>query len=381
MKIKNITAKYIFDGNNLLENKLLQIQNNTIFAIKEYTTDTKDVINLGDGVISPGFIDLQLNGCGGVLFNDDISFDALQIMYDTCLKFGTTSFLPTLITTTLDDIKKALDIVDKWIKTYGMHKGVVGIHLEGPYISHQKHGIHNDTYIINPKDEDLLYIAEYAHKFPVKLTIAPEVFTIEQITQLKNKGVILSIGHSNADYKTAKNAIDSGVKTATHVFNAMSGLLGRHPGVVGAIMNSGCYGGVIADLMHVDAANIELLHKIKKDKLYIVTDAVTPLGVNIAKFKFADKTIFVSDKKCIDVNGTLAGANISMPESIKNCVTACNISLLDALKMAISIPAKVINLHNSFTQLKSLSIEIAIYTDLTTFECTPLSKYFKHNCN
>ena len=104
MKIKNINAKYIFDGNNLLENKLLQIQNNTIFAIKEYTTDTKDVINLGDGVISPGFIDLQLNGCGGVLFNDDISFYALQIMYDTCLKFGTTSFLPTLITTTLDDI-------------------------------------------------------------------------------------------------------------------------------------------------------------------------------------------------------------------------------------------------------------------------------------
>ncbi|MFN8769390.1 MAG: N-acetylglucosamine-6-phosphate deacetylase [Neisseriaceae bacterium] len=373
-----VSAKYLFDGNNLCENKALLIDNNIVQQVVDINNvDSSNCKYLGDGVITPGFIDLQLNGCGGVLFNDDISESTLETMYQTCLCFGTTSFLPTLITSEVNDIKKALTVINSWMRQHGNLRGVVGIHLEGPFISKQKSGIHNEKCILEPTDELLEYIASFTKKFPIKMTIAPEVFHMEQIKYLHNAGIILSIGHSNASYQVAKMGIDEGITTATHIFNAMSGLTGRNPGVVGAVLNNNIYAGVIADLIHVDSANIELLHKIKGDKLYIVTDAVTPMGTDLIEFEFVGKRIFVDNGKCVDENGVIGGANISMNESVKNCIKRCDIDLKNALKMAVSTPARLMKLTDKLVKINGNPIDKLIYMDLDSFECKSLNQEFK----
>jgi len=340
MTKKYITASYIFDGKQILTNHVLVVENQTVVAVEERLA-SHQLVDLGNVVISRGLIDLQINGCGGVLFNDDISKQTLEVMYQTCLRFGTTKFLPTLITTHSDNMLTALKVVDEWMSEFGDNRGVVGLHLEGPFISSQKPGIHEVKYIRSPSDAELKQIIPYANKYPLKMTIAPEVFTSEQIKLLVNAGVILSIGHSNASYEEAQAGFAAGIVTATHAFNAMSGLSGRNPGVIGAIMNSDCYVGLIADLIHVSSPNIQLLYKLKHGQLYIVTDAVTPMGTNLSEFYLAGKKMLIDNGKCVDENGTIGGANITLTQSIKNLVT-CNISLEAALGMALTVPANVL---------------------------------------
>lgn len=367
-----ITAKYIFDGNNLLINKAINLDGGKV-VIVDYNENLINCKNLGNGVITPGFIDLQINGCGGVLFNDNISCETMEIMQKTCLKFGTTHFLPTLITTNIEDIKKALNTVDLWIKQYGYYNGVIGIHLEGPFISPKKTGIHQKEYIIKPRMDILEYIVSYRNKFPIFMTIAPEEFNKEEIKYLSEHGIILSIGHSNANYQDVMEKIPYGLTTSTHLFNAMSGITGRDPGVIGAILNSKLSAGFIADLLHVDAANIEISYKLKQNQLYLVTDAVTSMGEpNIKTFRFAGKQIFVKNGKCEDENAVLAGANITLPESIRNCIINCNIKLEDALKMVTSNPARVMKLEKNIGNIFSDSVKL-VYMSLDNYTCIALS--------
>ena len=258
------SAKYLFDGEDILENKAVMIENHIIQAVVELNTINKNECKyLGDGIIAPGFIDLQLNGCGGVLFNTTINKATLETMYQTCLRYGTTSFLPTLITCKFTDIELALKVVQDWFNQYGSSRGVIGVHIEGPFISKYKKGIHSEEYIRAPNSKLLELIASYTKCFPIKMTIAPEIFTLEQIKFLHNAGVVLSIGHSNASYNEAVQGINCGITTATHMFNTMSGLTGRNPGVIGAVLNTDIYAGIIVDLYHVDPANVELTYKIK----------------------------------------------------------------------------------------------------------------------
>lgn len=368
--IHMVAAKYLFDGQKVYQNKVLIIENGIVQRVADNNDiNTPNSKYLGDGVITPGFIDLQLNGCGGVLFNSNISIEALKIMDQTCLQFGTTSFLPTLITADFELVKSALKVVEQWILKYGTSRGVIGIHLEGPFISKEKHGIHDERFIIKPTEQHLQYIATYANKFPIKMTIAPEMFHVKQIKYLHDAGVVLSVGHSSTIYETALQGINSGITSATHIFNAMSGLSGRNPGVVGAVLNNDIYASVITDLFHVDKANIELLHKIKGDKLYIVTDAMPCLGADIDEFYLSGKKIFVRDGKCVDENGVLGGANISISDSIKNCMNYCSIPLEDALKMAVSTPAKVMGLYDNLVKIVDVPANKLVYMDLDNFNC------------
>lgn len=346
-----ISAKYIFDGKNLLKDKMVLMADQQIVDIinKDKVKSnsykfTGQIEDFGNCVISPGFIDLQLNGCGGALFNADISCKTLETMHQTNLRFGTTGFLPTLISADFKDLLRALEVVKKWFELYGNQRGVLGIHLEGPFLSVEKSGIHPKEYIIKPGAEMLEQIVSYTKYFPVKMTVAPESVSVGQIDYLVKHGVIVSLGHSNAAFEQAQAAFDHGAITATHIFNAMSGMTGRNPGLVAAILANPCYVGIIADLLHVDKANIQLITKLKPNQVYLVTDAVTPTGTDMTEFDFAGKHLHVQDGKCLDANGTLGGANLTMNQAVKNCVEACGISLEQALAMATSIPAKVLNL-------------------------------------
>lgn len=351
--MRAITAKYIFNGVNLLTNQAVLIADGLIVDIVDLDSvfDINSVENFGNSVISAGFIDLQLNGCGGVLFNDDISLQTLEIMYQTNLKSGCTAYLPTLITSSLDDVTKALEVTKEWFNKFTNTRGVLGLHLEGPFLSLVKKGIHPEEFIINPTDEILAQVVKYVKYFPIKMTLAPEKFTAEQIKFLVKHGVIVSIGHSNATFAEAQLAIDSGATTATHLFNAMSGLTGRNPGVIGAVLSNNCYAGLIVDLLHVDANNVKLISKIKPTTAYLVTDAVTPTATDMTEFDFAGKHLYVKDGKCIDENGTLGGAFITMSESVRNCVNECGLSLEQALSMATLIPAQVIGVSDELGKI------------------------------
>jgi len=367
-----ITSQLIFDGENLLENKAILIDNNQIIEVidRDNLSGTENIEDFGDLIITPGFIDLQLNGCGGVLFNEDITHNTLETMYQTCLRYGTTSFLPTLISCQFDDVITALNVVKDWFENYGNSRGVLGIHLEGPFLSIAKKGIHPEEFIIKPTTELLSQIITYTRYFPIMMTIAVEEFTLEQIKFLVDNGIILAVGHSNANYQQVAASFMAGLTNATHLFNAMSGLTGRNPGVIGAVLNNNIYTGIISDNLHVAPANVELVVKLKPDHTFLVTDAVTPIGTDMKQFKLAGKTIYVDNEgKCIDETGTLGGANITLPQSIKNCINSCNIDLTEALKMATIIPAKAIRQDQQFGRIAKGYNANLVALNLAHFTC------------
>ncbi len=369
-----ITSTKIFDGEQFLSNKAIIINNNQIEDIVDLEEiNSIDIIDYKNNIIAPAFIDLQLNGCGGVLFNDNISTSTLEIMHKTNLKFGTTSFLPTLITTSEDEIRKAVEVVAFFYEKYPHN--IIGIHIEGPYISKIKKGIHNPVYMKEISDEMVNFIIESVKKVPIKITIAPEENSIDKIEQLVKGGVRVSIGHSNANYQTAKKGINAGISLATHLFNAMSAFEGRNPGVVGAVLDSPTvYSGIIVDGHHVDFNSIALVKEIKKDKLFIVTDATTPMGTNMKQFQFADQTIYVKNDTCVNENGTLAGAKIDMMSSLVNAISYANISMKESLKMVSLYPARAIGLDTYLGRIsKGYIANIVIFNAdfkiISTIDC------------
>ncbi len=376
-----ITAQYIFDGDCVLKNHAIVIANDeqlynqkTMVAViniandnilHEYQMKYKcKVQDLGDGIISSGFIDLQVNGCGGVLLNDNISEQTLHTIRNTWQQHSTPYFLPTLITSSFDDVILALETVKSWFNKYGNFYGVLGLHLEGPFIAKAKKGIHQEEFIILPQDYHLQQIISYAKYFPIKMTIAPESFTNEQLQLLIQAGIIISIGHSNASYEQTMNAINYGISTTTHIFNAMNSLSARQSGVLSAVLRSDIYAGVITDLLHVDVNNIKLLTKIKPKHTYIVTDSVTPTATNIKQFMLAGKQIRVENGQCLDYDNRLGGAYITMAQSFSNCVKYCDISITNVLMMSTVIPAKVMKLDHIIGYIKPNYLANLIYIDI-----------------
>ncbi|AUR51317.1 N-acetylglucosamine-6-phosphate deacetylase [Aquella oligotrophica] len=370
-EMRSITAKYIFDGVNLLTNKIVLLADNQIVDVidSDKLYDKSQLEDFGNSVISPGMLDLQLNGCGGVLFNADISMETLETMHQTNLKFGTTGFLPTLITADFNDSITALEVVKEWFKQYGNTRGVLGIHLEGPFLSKEKRGIHPEEFIIKPTDEMLAKIVPYAKLFPIKMTMAAENVKPEQIEFLAKHGIIVSIGHSNASYEVAENAFKHGAKTVTHMFNAMSGMTGRNPGLIGAVLANPVYLGLIVDMLHVDKANVRLMTNLKPTSVYLVTDAVTPTGTDMTEFDFAGKHLYVRDGKCVDDAGTLGGAYLTMNEAIENCVEKCGLSLEQSLTMATLIPAQLIGVDDQIGRIAEGYRADLIAIDLDSYSC------------
>jgi N-acetylglucosamine-6-phosphate deacetylase len=368
-----ISAKYVFDGSKLLTNSSLVIDEaGKIIDMVEYVSTHA---YLGDGVISHGFVDLQVNGCGGVTFNDDISQQTLETMYQTWFKYGTTKFLPTLITSAKGDIDIALDVVAKWVKQYGSNRGVFGIHIEGPFISTVKKGIHPKSYIRTLDNDTLNTIKRYAKQFSILMTVAPESISDSQVKELVAAGVIVSLGHTNTNFTDAQSRFLAGASNVTHLFNAMSGIKARDPGLAGAVLlNNNVYVGIIADLLHVDKANILLAKQLKQNKLYLVTDAVMPVGTSLTKFNFAGVDLQVVDNKCLSCdNGTLGGAYLTMPQAVMNCIKECEFSILDSLKMAVTNPLNAMKLDSSIAMPKAgTNVNDLIYLDLTNFSCGKL---------
>lgn len=268
--------------------------------------------------LSPGFIDLQLNGCGGVLFNSAISAATLDTMHAANLRSGCTSFLPTLISCSDDDMIRAVTVVRDYRRRHPQR--VPGIHLEGPYLNPQRRGIHHPDFIRPPCPRMIRWLCEQADAIAM-VTLAPEVCPDGTIEQLAEAGITVAMGHSNARCQQARAAEGAGVRFATHLHNAMSPLTSREPGVVGAVLDSDTLGaGIIADGHHLAWENLRIAHRLLQDRLVLVTDGTTPAGTTIPQFEFAGQTIYHRDGKCTNSDGTLAGSALTMIQAVANSI-------------------------------------------------------------
>lgn len=342
----------VFNGVEFLDNKAVIIYGKIIKDIVDIDKLDENIkkVDVAGNYITPGFIDLQLNGCGGVLFNDDISVETLKVMNDTNVKFGCTSFLPTLITSTDENIRKSLNLIDGIEDPENI--GVLGLHLEGPYISKEKKGVHREDLVRVLDDSVIDDISKFGGRITKILTLAPENAKSDHIKQLVDSGINVAVGHTNASYSQVEEKKKYGITLATHLYNAMSPMGHREPGVVGAVLNGDYYAGVIADGFHVDYHAIQIAKKIMGERLYLVTDAVAPAGTNMESFIFEGKKVFHKDGKCFDENGTLGGAAITMIESVKNLVSHVEISLEEAVRMATLYPAKAIKVDDRYGLIK-----------------------------
>ncbi len=358
-----LTNCRIFTGSDVLNNHAVIIDGVNIHAVCPVTELPQDIKNLDlDGAeLTPGFIDLQLNGCGGVMLNDEINADTIHTMHLANLKSGCTSFLPTLITSSDADMKAAIAAEREYQSKYNNHS--LGLHLEGPYLNVMKKGIHSVDHIRRSDDDMIKTICDNADVV-TKVTLAPEQNSHEHIEQLVEAGIVVSAGHTNATYVEARRGFASGITFATHLFNAMTPIAGREPGMVGAIYDTPeVYTGIIADGFHVDYANIRMAHRMKGEKLVLVTDATAPAGADMDHFIFVGKKVYYRDGKCVDENGTLGGSALTMIEAVANSVEHAGIALDEAIRMATLYPARAIGVDNKLGAIKK-----GMVANLTIFD-------------
>ncbi|MDK9765007.1 N-acetylglucosamine-6-phosphate deacetylase [Vibrio sp. D420a] len=370
----------IYTGSDVLTDHAVVVENGLIKQVCPVAElpDGIEVRDLDGANLSPGFIDLQLNGCGGVMLNDEITAETMQIMHRANLKSGCTSFLPTLITSSDEDMRAVITAAREYHNQYQNQS--LGLHLEGPYLNVAKKGIHSVDHIRKSDSEMIDLICEN-RDLVAKVTLAPELNDPEHIERLHKAGVVVSIGHTNATYAEARKGFESGITFATHLFNAMTPMVGREPGVVGAIYDTPeVYAGIIADGFHVDYANIRIAHKIKGEKLVLVTDATAPAGADMEYFIFVGKKVYYRDGKCVDENGTLGGSALTMIEAIQNTVEHAGIALDEALRMATLYPATAMGVENKLGRIKKgMVANLAVFDRDFNVKATVVNGQYEHN--
>ncbi|AKJ41884.1 N-acetylglucosamine-6-phosphate deacetylase [Pragia fontium] len=360
-----LTHCRIYTGHDILDNHAVIVANGMIQRVcpqSELPSDI-EIKDLQGAILAPGFIDVQLNGCGGVQFNDSldaISIKTLEIMQQANEKSGCTSYLPTLITSSDEFMKYAIDVMRDYLNSHANQ--ALGLHLEGPYLSVAKKGTHNPDFIRKPDQSMIDYLCQNADVI-TKITLAPEQVDSRYIRQLTEAGIIVSAGHSNATYEEARTGFAAGISFATHLYNAMPAITGRAPGLMGAIFDTPeIYTGVIADGHHVAWSSIRNAKRLKADKLLLVTDATAPAGANIDHFIFAGKPVYYRNGICVDENGTLSGSALTMIEAVANSVQYIGIPLDEAIRMATLYPARAMGVSK-----KLGSIETGKVANLTAF--------------
>ncbi|MDH2067373.1 N-acetylglucosamine-6-phosphate deacetylase [Pantoea sp. GD03673] len=356
----------IYSGHEILDNHAVVVADGLITHVCPRESLPADIEqrDMAGAIIAPGFIDLQLNGCGGVQFNDSLdalSMDTLETMQRANEKSGCTSFLPTLITSSDALMKRAIETMRAYLQKH-QHQAL-GLHLEGPWLSKAKKGTHDPALIRLPDAAMVQYLCDNADVI-TKVTLAPENAGSDVIRQLTDAGIIVSAGHSNATYEEAKAGFSAGVSFATHLYNAMPTFAGREPGLIGALFDSpDVYCGIIADGLHVHYANVRNAKRIKGDKLVLVTDATAPAGADISEFIFAGKTIYYRDGLCVDENGTLSGSALTMMEAVQNSVEHVGIALDEALRMASLYPARAMGVEKQLGSIEAGKIaNLAVFT-------------------
>lgn len=339
-------------GSEFATDRAVIVEGTRIVAIASARETPGDAtrVDLEGATLLPGFIDVQVNGGGGVLFNDAQTVDDVRTLVAAHRKFGTTGLLPTLISDDLDVIAAALQLTSQAIAANV--PGVLGVHIEGPFISPERRGVH-DASKFRALDEPAFKLLTSLERGKLLLTLAPETTTPDMIRRLARAGVVISAGHTNARYGEIRAAIDAGLRGFTHLFNAMSPLTGREPGTVGAALedlHSWC--GLIVDGHHVDPVTMKLALRCKPiDRFMLVTDAMPTVGMQGEFFMLQGRRIMVRDGMCLDEAGTLAGSNLDMAAAVRNAVRMLNVDLATAARMASEFPAAFLGLDRELGRI------------------------------
>jgi len=302
--------------------------------------------DLAGALLLPGFIDVQVNGGGGLLFNDAPTVETLRVIAQAHRRFGTTGLLPTLITDTAATMRAALDAVDAAIAQ--CVPGILGIHIEGPFLAPARKGIHDASLFRTPDADDLLALTAQ-RRGVVMLTLAPERVDLAVIARLAHAGVRVVAGHTAADYATTRAALDAGVCGFTHLYNAMSPLTSREPGVVGAALDDpASWCGLIVDGHHVHPASLRIAINAKPPgKCVLVTDAMPPVGGARPNYTLNGQTIVAREGICMNEAGVLAGSALDMASAVRNTVNLLGLPLAEASRMASAYPAEWLGLEQT----------------------------------
>lgn len=323
----------IYTGKEKIDNKVLLTDGEIIIGFVEKEAFPSDAIKIDcqHGVLAPGLIDLQIYGGGGHLFSNEPSRNALKSMIESLVSTGTTGFLLTLATNSIDIFKEAIRIVKQ-----NPHPALLGLHFEGPYLNPVKRGAHIIEYIKRPEREEVESLLKKADGVLKMVTLAPEMCSPEIINLFTENGVVVSAGHSNATFSEARLGFENGVTTTTHLFNAMSPMHHRDTGLPGAaFFSENAYASIIADGIHVDYNTLILSKKLMQERLFLITDAV----VEVKEGAY----IHVKQKDRFTLpDGTLSGSRLTLLQAVKNCVEHAGIPLDESLRMASTYPALVI---------------------------------------
>ncbi|MDQ1140511.1 N-acetylglucosamine-6-phosphate deacetylase [Pedobacter agri] len=328
----NLSNTKFYLNDSLQEGKSINIQDGKIVSIEN--SESK---NSSDVLVVPGFIDLQIYGAGGRLFSAEPTLESLAIMEDDLLKKGTTGFLACMATNTPEVFNACIATAKQYRQ---QARNFLGLHLEGPFLNPKRLGAHVPEFVRQATLDEIKALLDFGDGVIKMMTIAPECNDDEVIQYLLDHGVLVSLGHSNATFEQATSAYNSGIQTTTHLFNAMSPVHHREPGIPTAVFNHDrAMASIIADGQHVDFEVVKFAKKLLKERLFLITDAVTECASGpYQHVKNGDKFVMP--------DGTLSGSSLTMLQAVKNCVTHCEIELSEAINMATKYPARLIGLEH-----------------------------------
>ncbi len=342
MTKKTYLAKQLFTGSDCLFNHAVVVENNTIVSIEPNDQLTPQEGPIFD-IIAPAFLDIQIYGAHGKLLAVYPNADSIFDLYDYCTKGGASHFVVTVATNSNPVFHACVDAVKEYWAQGG--RGCLGLHVEGPWINASKKGAHLEEFIHSPSLDEVKELLAYGKDVIKIITLAPEICSEEIVAYIQSQGIIVSAGHSNATFDEATKAFDKGIKTATHLFNAMSPLQHRAPGFVGAVFNHPtvmC--SIVPDGYHVDFEAMKIAKKQMGDRLFVITDAVAETSIGPYPHHL------VGDK--YESNGILSGSALTMISSVKNLVNKVNIPLEEALRMVSTYPAKAIEISNTMGKIQ-----------------------------
>lgn len=357
----------IFDGTRLRDGVTIRFVDgrNDQFDPDADIAPEGDIVDLGGDIISPGYIDLQVNGGDGVMFNDDPSVETLRRIAGAHRRLGVRALLPTLITDTAEKTRAAIQAAISAVQD-GVSE-IAGLHLEGPHLSVERKGAHDPALIRPMEPVDLEALVAASKQLPVlKITIAPENVSEEQVATLARAGVLISLGHSDANYEVCRRYFAAGASCVTHLFNAMSQLGSREPGLVGAALASGgVSAGMIADAVHVHPETMRLAWTAKAGpgRIFLVSDAMAVAGTDLTEFELGGRLIRRRNGILTLSDGTLAGADLDLTTAVRVMVQQVDIPLETALQSAITNPAALIDLP---LKTANMSDFVRISSDLSS---------------
>ncbi len=350
-----LVGAQVFDGRRFLSEHAVVVRSGTIDSVCHVEQLGADIerLTLDGGVLAPGFIDIQVNGGGGLLLNNEPTNQGLRTLVTAHRAGGTTACLPTVIT---DVESVGPQVFEAFLQALDEGAdGLLGIHLEGPHLNARKRGVHREALIRTLSASDMNWLCEAASVCRILLTVAPETLQAGQIGQLTDAGVLVFCGHTAASFEQSLAAVDEGAVGFTHLFNAMTPLESRAPGAVGAaLLADKAYCGIISDGHHVHADVIRLAHRTKpRGKLLLVTDAMATVGSEDKSFELYGETITERNGRLVNGEGRLAGSAISMIDAVRHTHQQCGLPLGECLRMASAYPAELLGVSDKRGHLRA----------------------------